>query len=104
KALERRARELQNQARQLEERLQKENDKSSERLPGKSGLGADLQPVPEPTVRDLSVSQARPAKAFFNKSAPPKQEIEEPAEPVEEVITATEIAAATTAEILGEPG
>ena len=46
-ALERRARELQKQARNLEEEV------------ARSGLGADLQPVPEPTVRDLSVPQAK---------------------------------------------
>ena len=50
KALERRARELDQQARKIREQVEK------------SGLGADLKPVPEPTVRDLSVPQssARP--------------------------------------------
>src|SRR5207237_5750123 len=84
-ALERRARELQKQA----EKLQKEVDRS--------GLGADLQPVPAPTVRDLSVPQARAGRP--RKAAEPLRE-PEPADEVE-VIPAREVAAATTAEILG---
>src|SRR6266850_1753352 len=47
-ALERKARELQKQAKQLQEEV------------ARSGLGADGQPVPEPTVRDLSVPQSKP--------------------------------------------
>jgi S-DNA-T family DNA segregation ATPase FtsK/SpoIIIE len=50
KALARRARELEREARQLQEQVQR------------SGIGADLQPVPAPTVRDLSVPQPRLAK------------------------------------------
>ena len=46
-ALERRARELEKQAKKLQEEV------------ARSGLGADMQPVPEPTVRDLSVPQAK---------------------------------------------
>ena len=45
-ALERRARDLQKQAKKLQEQVDR------------SGLGADMQPVPAPTVRDLSVSAA----------------------------------------------
>lgn len=63
-ALERRARELERQAKQLQEEV------------ARSGLGADLQPVPEPTVRDLSVPQAKPARG--KKATPP----EPPKEPV----------------------
>src|SRR5437588_4570921 len=46
-ALERRARDLQKQKKVLEEEVARST----------SGLGADLKPVPEPTVRDLSISQ-----------------------------------------------
>ena len=46
-ALARRARDLEKQAKQLQEQV------------ARSGLGADMQPVPEPTVRDLSVPQAK---------------------------------------------
>src|SRR5208283_2039560 len=48
-ALERRARDLQKQAKKLQEEVER------------SGIGPDMQPVPAPTVRDLSVSQ--PSKA-----------------------------------------
>ena len=92
--LERRARDLEKQARKLKEQVEEVE---------RSGLGADLQPVPEPTVRDLSVPQARPAEAPAKASrAKPKPAPEPPVEPVE-VIPAREIAAATTADILGKP-
>lgn len=86
-ALARRAKELERQARRLQEQAEK------------SGLGADLKPVPAPTVRDLSVPAARvgvPAKAKATGS-----EIENTGTEGE-VIPAKEIAAATTAEILGK--
>ncbi len=87
-ALARRARELQKQASKLQEEVER------------SGLGADLKPVPEPTVRDLSLPQSKPARA--KKSAIPEP-IREP-EPADEgeVIPAREVAAATTAAILGK--
>ncbi len=93
-ALERRATDLQKQSKKLQEQGET------------SGLGQDLQPVPEPTVRDLSVPQAR------SKSAPKANPFQidpvgPPASPgleVGEVITAKEIAATTTGEILGKAG
>src|SRR5438093_643411 len=93
KALERRARELERQAKKLREQVVK------------AGLGADLQPVLEPTVRDLSVPQA---KAPFRSSVRPRTKTAEsdsqpPPGAEGEVISATEIAAATTGEILGKP-
>src|SRR5271170_7386580 len=66
-ALERRARELERQAKKLQEEV------------ARSGLGADLQPVPEPTVRDLSVPQAQPNSPRFRKTTLP--EIKHPAPP-----------------------
>jgi len=88
-ALERRARELQKQAKKLQEEVEK----------SVSGLGADLQPVPEPTVRDLSVPQTRPARARKAAAEPAKEP--EPADEGE-VISAREIAAASTADVLGK--
>jgi S-DNA-T family DNA segregation ATPase FtsK/SpoIIIE len=88
-ALDRRARELERQARQLQEQV------------ARSGLGADLQPVPEPTVRDLSVPQN---KARYRKTTLP----EPPREPApgaveaEEKPAPREVPAATTEEILGK--
>jgi S-DNA-T family DNA segregation ATPase FtsK/SpoIIIE len=83
--LERKARDLKKQAKQLQDEVEKQ----------RSGLGADLQPVPVPTVRDLSVPPAGRA----NRTKKPVIE-PEPA-PEGEVISAKEIAAATTSEILG---
>ena len=94
KVLERRAKELERQAKKLQEQVIK------------AGLGADLQPVPEPTVRDLSVPQAKPAfraSARPGKGKPPEVEVEEPAGVEGEVIPAREIVAATTEDILGQP-
>jgi len=85
-ALERRARDLQKQARKLQEEVDR------------SGLGADLQPVPAPTVRDLSVSQSKPGRP---RKVPEPLREPEPADEGE-VIPAREVAAATTADILGK--
>jgi S-DNA-T family DNA segregation ATPase FtsK/SpoIIIE len=95
-ALERRASDLEKQAKQLQEEVKR------------SGLGADGKPVPEPTVRDLSVPQAKPAATGgrFRKTTLPESKI--PAAPAPapadegEVIPAKEVTAATTEEILGK--
>jgi S-DNA-T family DNA segregation ATPase FtsK/SpoIIIE len=98
-ALERRARDLKEKAKKLQEEV--ERSSPPERPAPTPGLGADLKPVPEPTVRDLSVPQAKPARA--------KKSVDTPKDPVPspvvlgEVITAREIAAATTTEVLGRP-
>ena len=97
KVLAKKARDLEKQAKRLQDQLEK--DKPKEKDKEKSGLGADGRPVPVPTVRDLSVPTARTGK-------PGKSRLEEPA--IEagdlegEVIPATEIAAATTADVLGK--
>ncbi len=84
--LEKRARDLKKQAKQLEEEV------------ARRGLGPDLQPVPEPTVRDLSISQSKTRGRKPVAGEPPR----EPA-PAEDgiIIPAREVAAATTAQILG---
>ena len=88
-ALERRARELQKQANKLQEEV------------ARSGLGADMQPVPAPTVRDLSVAQ--PNKAGRGKKPAQLEPVKEPAPSDEvEVIPAREVAAATVGDILGK--
>ncbi|HEX4645256.1 MAG TPA: DNA translocase FtsK 4TM domain-containing protein, partial [Verrucomicrobiae bacterium] len=92
KILEKRARELEKQARKLQEQVEK----------ARAGIGADLKPVPEPTVRDLSVPQNKPAPARPKKPVAPEP-AKEPAPPDEAVvIPAREVAAATTAEIIGK--
>ena len=95
-ALERRAEELERQAKKLQEEV------------ARSGLGADGLPVPEPTVRDLSVPQMRSASGTrIRKTTLPETKIPEPIAPPDEgeVIPAKEITAATTEDILGKkPG
>ena len=86
RTLEKKARELERQAKKLQEEVERAN------------LGADLQPVPEPTVRDLSISQPRGRKSK-NVDAPTG--LDEPL--LEgEVISAKEIAAASTDDVLGK--
>ena len=88
-ALARRARDLQKQAQKLQDEV------------GHSGLGADMQPVPAPTVRDLSVAQ--PNKSGRGKKPGQSEPAKEPAPAEEvEVIPAREVAAATVADVLGK--
>ncbi len=87
-ALDRRARELERQAKKLQEEV------------ARSGLGADMQPVPEPTVRDLSVPSAKPARG---KKAPPTEAPKEAVPDTEgETAAPREVAPATTADVLGK--
>jgi len=96
-ALERRAHELEQQAKQLQQEV------------ARSGLGADLQPVPEPTVRDLSVPQAKSTSPRIRKTTLPSSrkeaEAAKDAEPDSKPETAAEstaeAGAATTEDILG---
>jgi len=99
--LEQRARELEKQARKLQEQLDKSTKGAVPKVLEPTGLGADMRPVPEPTVRDLSVPQA---KAGDRGKKPSTEPLKEPA-PADEgiVIPAKEVAAATTADILGKP-
>jgi S-DNA-T family DNA segregation ATPase FtsK/SpoIIIE len=87
-ALERRAEELERQARKLHDEV------------ARSGLGADGQPVPEPTVRDLSVPQAKQGRFRKTTLPTPAKEPEPPDEG--EVISPREITTTTTEEILGK--
>jgi DNA segregation ATPase FtsK/SpoIIIE, S-DNA-T family len=97
-ALERRARELRKQAKQLEEEVERTGPKerANERPAAneRKGLGPDLKPVPEPTVRDLSIPQSKSARGKKPTEVAPLDE--------GEVIPAHEVAAATTADILGK--
>ncbi len=99
-ALEKRALELEKQKRKLEEEVGRAE--KAGKLP--SGLGADGLPVPEPTVRDLSVPQSKGPRVS-KTTLPPKapKEAAPPSDPVQvgEVIPGSEIRPATTDEILG---
>ena len=92
-ALEKRAAELEKQKRKIEQEVEKVS----------SGLGADGLPVPEPTVRDLSVPQSKGPRYRKSTLPEPPKEIAPAPEPVEvgEVIPASEIRPASTDEILG---
>ena len=91
-ALERRAHELERQAKKLKEEV------------ARSGLGADMQPVPEPTVRDLSVPQAKPTTSPASAKPPcpvrPKNR-NRSAKEAEPSPAPEPVTAATTEEILG---
>ncbi len=98
-ALEKRARELEKQKRVLEQEVQKNSSAVSvSPAPMPSGLGADGLPVPEPTVRDLSVPQNKGLRV--NKTTLPPKAPKEIA-PELEVDEAVEIAT-TTDDLLGK--
>ena len=91
--LEKKARDLGKQVAKLEDEVAR-----------RTNLGADLQPVPKPVVRDLSIPQ--PGKPGRGKGLEPVP-TEPPAPPAEppglegEVIPARDVRAATTDDILG---
>jgi len=97
-ALEKRAKELEKQKRKLEEEV----GRGAKPEKTASGLGADMQPVPEPTVRDLSVPQQAKGPRV-RKTTLPEPPGAKPTAPPEagDVIPAVEVAPATTEEILG---
>jgi S-DNA-T family DNA segregation ATPase FtsK/SpoIIIE len=99
--LERRARDLEKQARKLQEQVEKSTKTGGAKVLEPGALGADMRPVPEPTVRDLSVPQGKPGEHPKKQAAAPPKEPIPPEEGV--VIPAREVAAATTADILGQP-
>ncbi len=101
-ALDKRADELQKQKRKLEEELARV-DKSDKPEKTASGLGADGLPVPEPTVRDLSVPQNKGPRVRKTTLPEPPKEIAPADEPLvaAEIIPASEIRPASTEEILG---
>ncbi len=107
-ALEKRAKELEKQKRELEEEVG-QAEKSAKPEKPTSGLGADGLPVPEPTVRDLSVPQFSTKGPRLRKTTLPPEPAKSPglepaSEPEEavEVIHAGEIPVATTEDILGK--
>jgi S-DNA-T family DNA segregation ATPase FtsK/SpoIIIE len=107
KALEKKARELEKQAKKLQDQVEKNGGKPDElAVAPPSILGADLHPVPEPTVRDLSVPSAAAisqAKAAKSKKGNPFEAPPDAAPVLEgEVISAREIAAATKDQVLGK--
>ncbi|MGP8234370.1 MAG: DNA translocase FtsK 4TM domain-containing protein [Limisphaerales bacterium] len=100
--LERRARDLEKQARKLQEQVEKSSKSGGTKVLEPAALGADMRPVPEPTVRDLSVPQGKPGDR--QRKHPPPSEAAKEAAAHEDgmVIPAKEVAAATTADVLGQ--
>jgi S-DNA-T family DNA segregation ATPase FtsK/SpoIIIE len=98
--LQRRARDLEKEARKLQEHLDKSGKAAAARGTEPSGLGPDMRPVPEPTVRDLSVPQSKPGDRAKKTVVEPAKEPAPADESV--VIPAKEVAAATTADVLGK--
>ncbi len=93
--LEKKSRAIEKEVKRLEQEMGKaeRGDKNS--------LGADLQPIPEPTVRDLSIPVARGKKPG---AKPEAAVMPDPSEIMEEgdVISAKELGAASTADVLGK--
>ena len=94
-ALERRARDLEKKKKELEQEVARSTPASAVAVPG---LGQDMRPVPQPTVRDLSVPQAKPGRA--KKDTEAAKEIL-PADDVV-VISPRELGAATASDVLGK--
>ena len=128
-ALEKRAQELEKQKKALEaevsraEKTAKPGDKGADKTAEKTaektgpGLGVDGLPVPEPTIRDLSVPQPAKTGPKLRKTTFPEPKdggVKEPGAKevpasetpmqVGDVITARELTAASTADILGKSG
>ncbi|MFM8468621.1 MAG: DNA translocase FtsK 4TM domain-containing protein, partial [Limisphaerales bacterium] len=124
-ALQKRAKELEKEAKRLQEEVEKANKAKAAKQPEpvaepeKTGpeLGADLQPVPEPKIRDLSVPQAKPGDPVAAKAKRKEKPVDPPPEdwspsaaakpgplPADDaiIIKAEDVAAATTADILGK--
>ncbi|HAL04383.1 MAG TPA: hypothetical protein DCP58_04670, partial [Verrucomicrobiales bacterium] len=62
KKLKRKAKRLDKALDKQKKAIEKEIEKTSDELEAAQGLGADLKPVPEPTIRDLSVAEPKPAE------------------------------------------
>ncbi|HMC28552.1 MAG TPA: DNA translocase FtsK 4TM domain-containing protein, partial [Verrucomicrobiae bacterium] len=108
KALARKARELEHQAEKLKQQVEKQSPRPAEGNDSREArpvLGADLQPVPAPSVRDLSIPAARGGKPAKPKGS--EQPVVEPdmvgeVIPAKEVVAATAVGPATTSEVLGK--
>ena len=62
KKLKRKAKRLDKALDKQKKAIEKEIGKTTDELEAAQGLGADLKPVPEPTIRDLSVAEPKPTE------------------------------------------
>ena len=87
KKLKRKVRQIEKAIDKQKKAIDQETQKTNEKIEINQGLGADLKPVPEPTIRDLSVNEHKPKNPEQNKSP---EDVE-----MGEVITAEEVKAST---------
>lgn len=118
KGLEKRTRELEKEAKKLEKQLEKaarEGDKNQAGVaasgkpadPDQPELGPDLQPVPEPTVRDLSQPQVKPLaekeKGKGKKGEPALIMATGDEDELAKPVSPRNLGPASTADVLGRP-
>ena len=85
KKLKRKAKQIDKAIDKQKKVIEKEIKKTAEEIETNQGLGADLKPVPEPTIRDLSVTEPKSHQSE-TKTSPDEVEMGE-------VITAEEVKA-----------
>lgn len=95
--LEKQSRQLEKEAKKLERRVNETGPSSPEE--------EEFQNLPEPTVRDMSMSQSKPSKeSNSKKETTPRSPVQAPDFMEGEVISAKEVAAATKEQVLGKNG
>ena len=90
KTIKRKTKRLERDLARQKKTIEKEIGQAATELEADSGLGADLKPIPEPTVRDLSVSGKKRRKKAEEEAEPDPDEVE-----MGEVISAQEVKAST---------
>ena len=90
KTIKRKTKRLERDLARQKQAIEQEIGQAASELKADQGLGADLKPVPKPTVRDLSVSDKKRRKKAEEESEPDPNKVE-----MGEVISAEEIKAST---------
>ena len=88
KSIKRKTKRLERELQKQKKAIEQEIEQNTVELKTDQGLGADLKPVPKPTVRDLSVLDAEQRKKTIEESEPDPDEVE-----MGSVITAEEVKA-----------
>ena len=88
KSIKRKTRRLERELQKQKKAIEQEIEPNTVELKTDQGLGADLKPVPKPTVRDLSVLDAEQRNKTIEESEPDPDEVE-----MGSVITAEEVKA-----------
>jgi len=90
KKIKRKTKRLERDLARQKKAIEQEIGQAATELAADSGLGADLKPIPEPTVRDLSVSGKKRQKKAEEEAEPDSEKVE-----MGEVISAEEVKAST---------